>query len=80
MIDKILECFPEEGLEERPTEFDEAIIGVDESSMRLIYSVSKCIDVLLRDMDYDDAIEHFNFNIGCAYVGKKTPIWCFDNF
>lgn len=60
--------------------FDEAIIGVDETTMRLIYSVKKCIDILMNDMSEEDAIEYFNFNVSGAYVGDKTPIWCQDNF
>lgn len=59
---------------------DEAIIGVDESAMRLIYSETKCIEILTRDMPEDDAREYFNFNIKDAYVGPKTPIWCSDEF
>lgn len=61
--------------------FNDAVIGVDETTMRLIYSVSKCIDILMKDgLNYDDAMEHFNFNISGSYVGVKTPIWCFDTF
>ena len=60
--------------------FDDAIIGVDESTMRLIYSVSKCIDILMIDMSEDDAMEYFNFNVSGSYVGDKTPIWCSDYF
>lgn len=56
--------------------FDEAIIGIDLNSMRLIYSVDSCIDILANHMDYEDAIEYFDFNIRCAYVGEKTPIFC----
>jgi hypothetical protein len=61
--------------------FDDAIIGVEESSMRLIYSVKRCIEILmLEDMTYEEAIEHFNYNVSGGYVGEKTPIWCQDNF
>ena len=28
--------------------FDDAIIGVDESSHRVIYDVDKCVDILIR--------------------------------
>ena len=59
---------------------DEAIIGFEESSMKLIYSVSKCIQILCRDMNEVDAIEYFSFNVQGAYVGEKTPIWCMDYF
>jgi len=58
--------------------FDDAIIGVDEKSMRLIYSVSKCIEILEWDMDELNAIEYFDYNVSGSYVGEKTPIWCCD--
>ena len=50
--------------------------------MRIIYSVTRCIEILCLDeeMDVEDAIEHFNYNVKGAYVGEKTPIWCEDNF
>ena len=60
--------------------FDEAVIGIDEREMRVVYSVSKCIEILTRDMSEEDAIEHFNYNVSGAYVGEKTPIWCYDMF
>jgi len=58
--------------------FDDAIIGVDEKSMRLIYPVSKCIEILEWDMDELNAIEYFDYNVSGSYVGEKTPIWCCD--
>ena len=60
--------------------FDDAIIGLDESSMRLIYSTTKCIEILMlqSEMLLDEALEHFDFNVRGAYVGDKTPIWCED--
>jgi hypothetical protein len=81
MLDEILDSYPDEdfliadGL-------DEAIIGVDQSSMRLIYSVTNCISVLMKDgeMNEEDATDFFEFNVSGAYVGEKTPIWCYDNF
>lgn len=78
MLNEIIEAYPDEefliaeGL-------DRAIIGVDESSMRLIYSVMKCIGVFAEDMSLDDAIEYFEYNVRGAYVGEKTPIWCEDS-
>jgi hypothetical protein len=48
-------------------------------SMRLIYSVMKCLSILMEDMEEIDAIEHFNYNVSGAYVGEQTPIWCWDN-
>lgn len=79
MLENILENYSDETFL-KADGFDEAIIGVDESSMRLIYSTSKCIEILMRDMSETDAIEYFDFNVSGAYVGEKTPIWCFDYF
>lgn len=78
-IDSIIDAYPSEHFI-KADGFDDAIIGVDENSMCLIYSVTKCIEILQNNMDYDDAMEYFHFNMKDAYVGNKTPIWCFDNF
>lgn len=78
MLDKILEWFPEEEIL-KADGFDEAIIGIETNEMRLIYSVSKCIQILCRDMSEEDAIEFFDFNVRGSYVGDKTPIWCTDD-
>jgi hypothetical protein len=79
MIDKIIETYPEETFL-KADGFDDAIIGVDESSMRLIYSESKCVDILQNEHDMTslEAIEYFEYNVKGAYVGEKTPIWCAD--
>lgn len=78
MLDKILEWFPEDQIL-KADGFDEAILGIDEGSMRLIYSKSKCIEILCRDMSEEDAMEHFDFNVAGSYVGEQTPIWCLDD-
>jgi len=77
MIDSIIERYPDESFL-KADGFDEALIGVDNKSMRLVYSVSKCIEILCRDMDEVDAIEYFDYNVSGAYMGEKTPIWCDD--
>ena len=46
MLEYIVECYPEEEFL-APCGLDDAVIGIDENSMRLIYSVSKCIDILI---------------------------------
>jgi hypothetical protein len=79
MIDEIIERYEEETFL-KADGFDEAIIGVNEADMRLIYSVKKCIEILCRDMNEEEAIEHFDFNVRGSYVGEKTPIWCSDDF
>lgn len=62
--------------------FDDAVIGVDESTMRIIYSSGKCIEILMlqSEMLLDQAIEFFDFNVKGSYVGDKTPIWCDDMY
>jgi hypothetical protein len=79
MIEKIIEQYYDEGIL-KADGFDDAVIGIDENDMRLIYSVSKCHKILEQEMNESDAMEYFTFNVIGAYVGKKTPIWCWDNF
>ena len=55
--------------------FDDAIIGLDTISLRVVYSKQKMIEVLLTDMDVDDAIEYLEFNTWNTFVGEKTPIY-----
>jgi hypothetical protein len=78
MLDKIIEWFPEDEILVADG-FNDAIIGIDNDSMKLIYSVSKCIDILSKDMGEEEAVEYFNFNVRGSYVGEKTPIWCTDD-
>jgi hypothetical protein len=58
--------------------FDDAIIGVELNTFRIIYSTTKCIEILCKDMSEDDAREYFDFNVVGGYVGEKTPIFCND--
>ena len=73
MIKKILEMYPEEGFI-KADGFDEAIIGVS-TDIRLVYSIDKIIESLMKDMSEDDALDYFYFNIDGAYLGDKTPIY-----
>lgn len=80
MLEQIIEMYSDEDFLIADG-FNEAIIGIDENSMRLIYSVGKCVEILMKDgMEYDDALEYFNYNVSGAYMGVKTPIWCQDDF
>ena len=58
--------------------FDEAIIGLEIETNRVIYSVKKCIEILCKDMSEADAREHFDYNVLGGYVGEQTPIFCND--
>jgi len=81
MLDSILENFPDEEILIADG-FDDAIIGVDSMlEPRIIYSVVKCLDILVEEgMHIEEAMEHFTFNVTGSYVGEKTPIWCWDNY
>ena len=66
-------------------EYDEAIIGLNQATMGVIYSVTKILE-LIEDEDEEtteeDALEHFAYNVvrGVAYMGDTKPILCYDNF
>jgi len=81
MLEIIMEQNPEDEFL-KADGLDEAIIGYDDQSGRLIYSMSKIIDILIIDdgMTEEDALEHYYYNIHGGYVGEKTPIWCCDYF
>ena len=75
-LEQIIEDYPGEELL-KADGFDEAVIGIDEKDMRLVYSVGACLGILMRGMSIEDAEEYFEFNVAGAYVGPKTPIWCY---
>lgn len=80
MLEKILEQYEDEQILIADG-FDDAVIGIEENTMRLIYSVEKCINILMEQgMDMTEAVEYFDFNVSGSYVGEKTPIWCDDLF
>jgi hypothetical protein len=59
--------------------FDDAIIGTCEKTDVVIYSTKRIIEILMDGgMEYDDALEHFHFNILDSYMGEMTPIFCDD--
>lgn len=81
MLDEIVEYYQDEEIL-KADGFDDAVIGIEEGSMRLIYSVKRCIEILIteEEMSLEDALEHFSYNVSGSYVGEKTPIWCEDMF
>ena len=56
--------------------FDEAIIGIVNRCGQdvLCYDQNKVIDILMRDMTEEEAIEYFHYNIAGSYVGEATPV------
>ena len=62
--------------------FNDAIIGIARRCGQpdlMAYSVSKCLDILMRDgATYEDAVDFFEFNVAGAWVGEETPVWIYD--
>ena len=62
-----------------PEYFDEAIIGlVQRINLDVVcYDKDKVIELLCvkEGMTYEDAIEHFEFNIIGSWVGETTPVF-----
>lgn len=80
VLSRILDTYPDDNFLIADG-FDNAVIGLDEQSGRLVYSISKCIAILKKDgMTEEDALEHFSYNVSGAYVGEQTPIWCNESF
>jgi hypothetical protein len=57
--------------------FDEAIIGVVEriGLLAVCYDKSKILSILMRDMNEEEAVEYFEFNILGAYMGESSPVY-----
>ena len=60
--------------------FDDAVIGVDEKTMRLVYSKSKIMRQLLKSMNYEEAMLHFDYNIQGVLDKDYLPIIVNDMF
>jgi hypothetical protein len=57
---------------------DDAIIGICPTSLRVVYSRSKVIEILAQDMSLEDAVDFAEYNTFNTYVGERTPIWVED--
>ncbi len=68
------ENFPDEEIL-IPHGFEEAFLGVATQFDKhiAIFDREKCLEILCRDMSYEEAIEYFSFNVEGAYVGENTP-------
>ena len=61
--------------------FDDAIVGVSQqfNSFSVAYDKNKCIEILKKDMNEDEAIEYFDYNVVGAYMGEHTPTFITKN-
>ena len=78
-LNELYDMYPDDNLL-RMEGFDDAILGVEERTMRLVYSKSKIMRQLIRSMDYETAMDYFYQNIDGVWVGDKTPIIVNDMF
>ena len=55
--------------------FDEAIMGM--AGERVVYDMEKILAILVtkHNMNYEEAIEYYEFNIAGAYMGEGTPLY-----
>jgi hypothetical protein len=58
--------------------FDDAVIGFEVETKRLIYSVKKCVKVLKTKMPTEEAIEHFYSEIYSDEKYFGNVIFCED--
>jgi hypothetical protein len=77
-LEKILDRYEDETFI-KADGFDDAIIGIDDSRMKLIYSTRKCVDILMKDMPEEDAWEFFNYNVVGSFY-ENGPVFCSDDF
>lgn len=77
-LELILDIYPDEDLTVA-NGFDDAVIGIESLTMKLVYSVTKSLTILEESgMPYEEALEFFEYNVRSAYVGERTPIWMDD--
>ena len=62
-----------------PNYFDKAIIGMVQriGLDAICYDRDKVIEILMEEegMSFEDAIEHFEYNIIGSWVGDSTPLF-----
>jgi len=74
-IDKLHEMYPEIELLQADG-FDDAIIGLEPLSGKIIYDIDRMVGVLVEEgLSSEEAIEYLDFNVLNAYVGENTPLY-----
>ena len=75
-IDQLNEMYPELELLQADG-FDDAIIGLEPLSGKVIYDIDMMVQVLVtqEELTLEEAVEYLDFNVLNAYVGENTPIY-----
>ena len=77
--DTIIERYSDEQEVTFADGFDEAIIGFDPYSWRVVYSRETCIDIIMQeDYSYEDALDILFYNTFNTDIGEHTPIFVDD--
>jgi len=76
-LNSITEIYGEKTLE-KIDGFNNAVIGIEVKTDRLIYSVKKCIKILEKKMPTDEAIDHFYTEIYAETKHLGNVIFCED--
>lgn len=76
LTDKVTEVLDEEEIT-LADGFADAFLGIGRQFNKpiAVYSRRKCIEILMRDMDEEQAEEYFDFNLAGAWIGETTPIY-----
>lgn len=84
LSERILEAIQEENPEALLLDgFEAALVGVARRCAQptlAVYSISEILKILVeRDgLDWEEAVEHFEFNIAGAWMGEHTPVLLAD--
>jgi hypothetical protein len=57
--------------------FDDAILGIEYESGKVVYSFTQAIEILQKEMDVEDAYEWMYYNTLSSH-GEDLPIWVMD--
>lgn len=80
LFDRILDAYPDQWFL-RANGFDEAIVGVDETGMRLVYSANICIDILMEQgLEEMQAVAYFEQYMLNAETGPDAPVFIQTDF
>jgi len=86
MLESIIDNYPDQDIYILEN-LDDAIIGYNKQSNRVIYSVKKIIELIMieeklndKNFTLHDAMDYFGYNIESNSCGEFSPILCYDNF
>ncbi len=86
MLESIIDNYPDNDIYILEN-LNDAIIGFDQQSNRVVYSVKKIIELIYlqefkddKNFSKEDAFDYFAYNIESNGCGEFSPILCYDNF